>query len=104
MRVCGLSAHFAQFFLLIYCEENFNIYSNKWVKKWATGQTSDLEVIFQVKTTWQDVFNSFKAKYPNLSAKAVNYRPYDFMAIEVFLRDGQKVIYSGVQGRAKIAA
>lgn len=57
-----------------------------------------------MKTTWQDVFNSFKAKYPNLSAKAVDYRPYDFMTIEVRLQNGQKVIYSGVQGQAKIAA
>jgi len=55
-----------------------------------------------VKTTWQDIFNAFKQKYPRLSLTAVSYRPCDFMTIEVFLSDGQRVLYSGFGGQAKV--
>lgn len=55
-----------------------------------------------MKTTWQDIFNAFKQKYPRLSLTAVSYRPCDFMTIEVFLSDGQRVLYSGFGGQAKV--
>lgn len=52
------------------------------------------------KITWADIYKDFRQRLPTLSKLAVEYRPHDFMTIAVYLRDGKKVLYDGLQRRA----
>lgn len=54
------------------------------------------------KITWREVFDNFKAVYPNLSKGVRDFRPYNYMSIMVYMRDGSKIIYDDVVKRAKI--
>lgn len=57
-----------------------------------------------MKTTWQDVFESFKRKYPRLSTSVADYKPYDFMSIEIVMQSGERLVYSGFNEQAKMIA
>lgn len=56
------------------------------------------------KVTWKDIFDNFKAVYPRLSKAALDYRPYNYMSIVVYLEDGTKVMYDDIAKRAKMLA
>lgn len=45
------------------------------------------------KITWSDILSDFKKKYPKLSRRMIDYRPYGYMTIIISLTDGEKVIY-----------
>ena len=46
------------------------------------------------KNTWHELFESFKSRYPTLSKSAVDYRPYGYLTILVYLSDGVKIKYN----------
>ena len=52
------------------------------------------------KVTWTDIYKDFRTRLPTLSKMAVDYRQYDFMTIAVYLKDGTKILYDGLQKRA----
>ena len=52
------------------------------------------------KVTWTDIYKDFRTRLPTLSKMAVDYRPYDYMTIAVYLKDGTKILYDGLQKRA----
>lgn len=56
------------------------------------------------KITWSDIYKDFRQRLPTLSKFAVDYRPYDFMTIVVYLKDGTMVLYDGLQKRAWFSA
>ena len=47
-----------------------------------------------IKITWEYIYSDFKKLYPNLSKDVVDYRPYDYATIILFLNDGVKLIYN----------
>lgn len=51
---------------------------------------------------WKDIFNNFKTVYPNLSKGVADYRPYDYMSIIVYFKDGSQMIYDDVRKRGKL--
>ena len=53
------------------------------------------------KTTWADIFNNFKAVYPNLSKGAVDYKAYAPMTIMVRFSDGSLMKYDDGKKMAK---
>lgn len=56
--------------------------------------------IMSKKITWADIYKDFKMRLPTLSKLAVDYRPHDYMTIAVYLKDGTKLMYDGLQKRA----
>lgn len=48
-----------------------------------------------MKDLWDGIYKSFKAVYPNLSKRAIGYRPYSFSRIVVWFEDGAKMLYNG---------
>lgn len=54
------------------------------------------------QVTWKDIFNNFKTVYTNLSKGVADYRPYDYMTIVVYFRDGSQMIYDDVRKRGKL--
>lgn len=56
------------------------------------------------KVTWKEIFDNFKAVYPNLSKGVRDFVPYNYMSIIVYLPDGTKMIYDDVVKRAKMIA
>lgn len=54
------------------------------------------------QVTWKDIFNNFKTVYPNLSKGVADYRPYDYMSIIVYFKDGSQMIYDDVRKRGKL--
>lgn len=65
--------------------------------KWAEPKKGGF---MSKKITWADLYKDFKMRLPTLSRMAVSYRPYDHMTIAVYLKDGTKVLYDGLQKRA----
>lgn len=45
------------------------------------------------KVTWEKIYEDFKLVYPNLSKKAIHYRPCGHMLIDVWFSDGQHMVY-----------
>lgn len=54
------------------------------------------------KVTWKDIFENFKAVYPNLSKGAKDFKPYNYMSIVVYLPDGSQVVYDDLMKRARM--
>lgn len=52
------------------------------------------------KITWADIYKDFRQRLPTLSKQAIEYRPHDYMTIIVYLKDGSKMLYDGLQKRA----
>lgn len=52
------------------------------------------------KITWQDIYNDFKARLPNLSKEAIEYRPYGYLSILIFFTDGSQLVYDFLSERA----
>lgn len=56
------------------------------------------------KVTWKEIFDNFKAVYPNLSKNVRDFRPYNYMSIIVYLTDGTRMVYDDMAKRAKMIA
>lgn len=50
---------------------------------------------------WSEVYENCQSLYPNLTRKALGYRPYDYMSILIYFPDGLRMIYSEVERRAR---
>lgn len=53
------------------------------------------------KKTWKEIFERFKSIYPNLSKNVLDYRPGGYLKIEVWFKDGSKLVYDDVEKRAR---
>ena len=53
------------------------------------------------KVTWRDVLMDFKQRHPNLAKMVVDYRPYDYGTIIVYLNDGQTMLYDYTTKRGR---
>ena len=49
----------------------------------------------------REMYENFKSLYPNLSRRAVGYRPCGYLSITIWFEDGVKMVYDDVkkQGR-----
>lgn len=45
------------------------------------------------KVLWIDIFKDFKQRHPNLSKNVEYWRPDNFLRIEIFMKDGTKMMY-----------
>lgn len=52
------------------------------------------------KITWREIYKDFCRQLPTLSKQAVDFRPHDYMTIIVYLKDGTRMLYDGLQKRA----
>lgn len=48
------------------------------------------------KVTWGDIYKQFRATHPRLKNEVMDYRPYDFMTIILWFKDGSKMTYNGM--------
>jgi hypothetical protein len=48
------------------------------------------------KMKWQEVFDDFCTRFPNLHREAVWWRPHDYMTILIYFEDGRKGTYEGL--------
>ena len=46
------------------------------------------------KITWNDIFNDFKLKHPEMAENVVKFRPFAYHEILIFYEDGKKFTYS----------
>lgn len=54
-----------------------------------------------MKLTWKNVFEDFKQRHPLLKKEITYYKPYGYAEIEVWLKDGSKLIYNYDEKRAR---
>lgn len=51
--------------------------------------------------SWDDLYKTFKTKFPNISKGAIYFRPFDFMTIEIWFNDGGLATYNGCTNSLK---
>lgn len=47
----------------------------------------------QEKITWENVYEDFIFRHPNLAKMCVWWRPQDYLTILLYLSDGMQVVY-----------
>lgn len=45
------------------------------------------------KVTWSDVYKEFRSTHPNLRNEVMDYRPYDYLTIILYFKDGRRMVY-----------
>lgn len=45
------------------------------------------------KVTWGDIYKDFRTTHPNLRNEVLDYRPYDYLTIILYFRDGRSMVY-----------
>ena len=45
------------------------------------------------KVTWENIWQDFKRRHPRLCKEVVDWRPYDYLKIKLWMKDGRKIIY-----------
>lgn len=53
------------------------------------------------KMSWHKLYKQFKTKFPRISKEAIYFRPYGFMAIEIWFENGNVAIYDGFENSLK---
>lgn len=71
-------------------------------QKWAEHIFSGKGVIMQTKVTWKDIYNDFCSIYPNLRKRAIGYTPYGYMRIMIYCKDGERMVFDGIEQRLKL--
>lgn len=56
------------------------------------------------KITWNDIYEEFRKKFPQMSKTAIRYAPYGYMSILVYFSDGSKLVYDSMDGRGRLIA
>lgn len=54
--------------------------------------------------TWDDLYDEFCKKFPNLCKNAVRYVPNGYMSIIVYFKDGSKAVYDSSTQRTRMMA
>lgn len=45
------------------------------------------------KLTWNKIFNRFKEKYPDLVRRGIDYRPYGYATVEIWIPTIGRIVY-----------
>lgn len=45
------------------------------------------------KVTWDQIYEDFKCRYPNLSKTVMRWQPFDFATIKLWTNDEMRIIY-----------
>lgn len=56
------------------------------------------------KITWKKIYDDFKKRHPTLSKMVIDYRPYNYATILIFLTDGTRMTYNYDEKRAIFVA
>lgn len=54
------------------------------------------------KISWKSVYRDFKQHYPNLSRETVHFRPYSYLTILLYFRDGMIATYDYTAKKATV--
>lgn len=54
------------------------------------------------KISWASIRKDFKKHYPRLSKMTVDYRPYNYLTIVLYFKDGMMATYDYLEKKAVI--
>lgn len=52
------------------------------------------------KIMFSDIYKDFKIRLPNLSKRAIYWKPRDYLSITVYFEDGSQVVYDYLHKKA----